>query len=351
MKPVALGVIGCGVIGKVHLQSASQTPAARTVAVADLRVEAAKEAAERFGVKTVYASGEELLEDNQVEAVILAMPTGARRGLAVKALKKGKHVLVEKPIAMNSREVRQMIAARGKLVAGCCSSRNRFLPSGEALAKAIASGVLGDIRVVRARSIGPAGEKPETPRPAWRLIRALNGGGILVNWGCYDLDYLLGSCGWTLKPEVVLAQTWTIPPVFESHVAPGSDAETHYAAIVRCEGGAILSIERGEYCAAAHDEAWGIIGTKASLRFQMTPGANKKIILDEGTTDKGVASKTIWEGSEDWSIVHNALVHDFALAIRENRQPKTSLEQALVIQQITDAIYASARRGTAVRVR
>ncbi len=170
--------------------------------------------------------------------------------MALRAFAKGKHVLTEKPVAMNADEVREMIAARGELTAGCCSSRYRFRKGAEVVTAFIANGGLGDLRVVRCRAIVATSKKPDTPLPAWRLIKSLNGGGILVNWGCYDLDYLLGITGWSLKPKTVFAQTWTVPPPFESHVAPSSDAETHYIATIRCEGGIILSIERGEYMTA-----------------------------------------------------------------------------------------------------
>ena len=122
---------------------------------------------------------------------------------------------------------------------GCCSSRHQFLPSAESATKFIAGGVLGPLRTLHCRCFRAAGERPKTSPPAWRLSNSMNGGGVLANWGCYDLDYLLGLTGWSLRPRLVLAQTWKVPPQFEAHVAPGSDAETHFAAFVLCEGGTV----------------------------------------------------------------------------------------------------------------
>ena len=350
MDRVRLGVVGCGVIGPTHMAAAVASPLMDLVAVADLIEERARAAAEKFQARRVYRDGADLLDDPEVEAVVLAFPTGRRTELALKAFARGKHVLVEKPVAMNAAEVRQMIAARGKLTAGCCSSRFRFLEGARVAAQFIASGALGALRVVRCRAIGAAGLKPQDARPAWRLIRALNGGGFLVNWGCYDLDYLLGITGWSLEPQAVFAQTWAVPPQFESHVAPGSDAETYYIALVRCEGGTVLSVERGEYMPAHADEAWEIIGTKGSLRLKMTWGTPKTLLLDDTTTEAGVASRILWKGDEDGSKTSTGPVTDFAAAIREGRPPMTSLEHALVVQEITDAIYASAQRGAAVEI-
>ena len=60
----------------------------------------------------------------------------------------------------------------------------------------------------------PAGLPPKNPPPAWRLRRDQNGGGILVNWGCYDLDYLFGLLDFRLTPRVALARTWPIGQPF-----------------------------------------------------------------------------------------------------------------------------------------
>ncbi len=353
MDPVRLGVIGCGVIAQRHLKAAkaAASPQIEVVAVADVREEVARQTAAAFGVPAVYTDANALLKDKRVEAVVLAVPAAPRLKLALKAFARGKHVLTEKPVAMNSREVKKLIAARGGLVAGCCSSRMRFLPSAEATAKYIASGALGTIRAVQCRCIGPDRGTPQSAPPAWRLIKSLNGGGILVNWGCYDLDYLLGLCGWKLKPRIVLAQTWTIAPELLSHVAPGSDAETYFAAMIRCEGGEMISFERGEYCAAATEDSWRIVGSKASLRLHMVQEREKKILADESSPETGVSTRTLWQGDEISDAHHMGPVQDFAAAIREGRAPKTSLEQALVVQQITDAIYASAAKGKAVPVR
>ena len=350
MKPVALGVIGCGVIGPVHLQCATQSPLIKVVAVADLIDERARAAAEKFGVQKVYGEGESLLADDEVEAVVLAMPTHGRTQLALSAFEKGKHVLTEKPVAMNAHEVRQMIRARGDLTAGCCSPRYRFTESSRAAADLIATGVLGDLRVVHCRAVRAARERPATSPPPWRLSKALNGGGILVNWGCYDLDYLLGITGWTLKPRLVLAQTWPLPPRFESHADPDSDAESHFAALIQCEGGTVISFERGEYMAAQTEEAWRIVGSHGSLRLTMVAKPEKAIVHDYADEERGVLSETIWQGDEGGEAIGRGLLEDFAAAIREGRQPMTSLENALVMQQITDAIYASAEQGAAVEI-
>jgi UDP-N-acetyl-2-amino-2-deoxyglucuronate dehydrogenase len=347
MEPVKLGVVGCGVIGPSHLKVAATSPLLETVAVADRVEERVRKAAEEFSVPKTYSEGADLVTDPDVQLVVLAFPAQGRTELGLHAFANGKHVLTEKPVAMNADEVKQMIAAQGSLKAACCSSRFRFMEGARVATEFIA---LGDLRVVRCRHLIPCGEKPDTPRPEWRLKKELNAGGILCNWGCYDLDYLLGITGWRLKPKTVFAQTWTIPPQFESHIAPGSNAETYYTALVRCEGGTIIQIERGEYMPAQGDEAWQIVGTKGSLKLRMIAGDPKQIIHDDTSTEQGTVSKVLWEGDESGGATAAAPVTDLAEAIREDREPSTSLERALVVQQITDAVYASAERGVSVDI-
>jgi len=350
MNPVRIGVIGCGVIGNTHLRVMAGIPLAKVVAVADIMESRAREAGATCGIPGVYTSADALLADKNVEAVILAMPACERLPIALKAYAKGKHLLTEKPVAMNAADVRRMIEARGKLISGCCSSRFRNFASADAAAGVVASGALGKLRVIQCRALIEAAGPPKKPPPEWRLKKALNAGGILTNWGCYDLDYLLGITGWSLEPRVALAQVWQVPEAFAAHVAPGSDAEAHLIALIRCEGGAVISFERGEYMALKTEEAWRIVGSAGSLRLTMVPGKGIAVILDKASSETGVVSSTVWQGDMDWDEMHAGVDADFVSAVREGRQPKTSLERALTIARITDAIYASADRGCAVEV-
>ena len=361
MEPVRLGVIGCGVMGPRHVAPASESPLLDVVAVADLIAERAEKTAQEFNVPRVYAEGHDLIADPQVEAVVLAMPTVQRFELALAAFAAGKHVLVEKPVAMDAAQVRRLIEARGELIGACCSSRYSFITHHRIAADFIASGALGDLRTVYIRSFFPAGPPPDEPRPQWRLKRELNGGGFLMNWGCYDLDYFLSLIGWQLQPETCFAAQWPIASHLQDHLPAGSTAETHYTALIRCAGGTMLSMERGEYMAITGESVWQIIGSRGSLRLTMTavtasgPQAQsatnwKQILFDEATSDRGVVSTVLWEGEEDLDMVHNGPVLDFAAAIREGREPRTSLEKALVVQRISDAVYASADSGECVGV-
>jgi len=348
MEPVRVGVIGCGVIGPSHLKLAEKCETAEVVAVADLIPERAREVGERFGVATRYASDEELLADDRIEAVVLAMPAGDRTPVAYKALERGKHVLLEKPVASNADEVRKMMALRGDRVVGCCSCRKVFTGHAAAASACVASGALGEIRMVRFRAIGGAPANPNPTPPPWRESMAQNGGGILVNWSCYDLDYVMSITGWALKPRAVMAQWWPVAPKMSAYAAPGSDADAHFIAQIACDNRAVLSMERAEFSSARTDQRWEIIGSDATLHLPMTPqaGQPERVLLDRFVPGEGVVSETLWEkgqGDPDMDVIR-----DFTQAIRQGRQPQTPLEKALLMQTITDAIYTSSEAGASV---
>lgn len=347
-----LGLVGCGVIGQVHLRVAPAIEGAHFTAVCDVREDIARDVAAQHGIARVHTDALALFADAEVDAVVLALPANLRTALGVAAMQHGKHVLTEKPVAMNAGEVKQLIAARdmaSDLVAGCTSSRLRFLPSAKAITDFIATGALGELRVVRCRDVVAAGEPPAKPPPVWRLNKALNAGGILVNWGCYDLDYLFGITRWALRPRRVLAQAWTNVPAYAAYAAPGSDAETHVAFFAQCDNNIALTYERGEFMATATDEIWQIIGTQGALRMNMKPAQGKQVWFDK-TTPHGTVSEVIWQGDEDWETQHRGPLEDFVCAVRDHREPATSLEKALRIQALTDAVYRSSSAGACVEI-
>jgi predicted dehydrogenase len=196
-KTVSIGFIGCGVMGRVYMTAAASIPFIRSAAITDLNMEAARQAAAAFGISRIHSSAEELLADPGIDAVVLALPAAVRTELALQAFRAGKHVLIEKPVAMNADEVRRMMEARGSLVAACCSARLRCQDSADAVEAIVASGRLGDIRVIRSCWQTAVKAPPEKTPPQWRLSTAVNGGGNLANLGSYALDYLLGVTGWS----------------------------------------------------------------------------------------------------------------------------------------------------------
>ncbi|MEM1445210.1 MAG: Gfo/Idh/MocA family oxidoreductase [Planctomycetota bacterium] len=345
MDRIKLGVIGCGVIGRAHIQAAVDLPRVEVVAVADFVPAAAESAAEMVPGVTVYGSGDELIERAAVDAVVLAMPTSARTELPKLAIRHGKHVLLEKPPAMNAEALREIAALGSDRLVACASSRFRHYESARFATRFLAEESLGPIRLVRFRGISAPSPKPEKAPPVWRLRRDLNGGGILVNWGVYDLDYLLGLLGFRLRPTTVLARTWGVPKHMAPWVAPDSDAEIHAAAFMQCEGGAAIQLERAEHTPAPAEAVWHIVGERGGLRLTMLGGDEKQIILDRIDDKEGLVSETIWSGQEPWNTLHAGPIGNLADAILDGSKVATGLAEAIQLQEVLDAINASSDQG------
>ncbi|MDF2725270.1 MAG: hypothetical protein K0Q59_4947, partial [Paenibacillus sp.] len=298
-QKVAVGYVGCGVMGRVYMRAAEALPFVVSKGVTDLNREAAQKAADDFGIGSVYDDVEAMFSDPGIDAVILALPAQARAGLAIRAFQAGKHVLIEKPAAMNAEEVRLMIEARGDRIAGCCSARLRCQDSADQVRKVIASGRLGEIRVIRSCWQTIAKAKGDAPPPLWRLSRSVNGGGNLANLGSYALDYVLGMTGWELEPDQVLARTWNVPDRFRDHVAPGSDAETLTTALVTFKSGPVLMLDQGEFYVGAKQTAWQISGESGTLSFCILP-TSQVIVLHE-YRDGQIQEEIVWEGVENFA--------------------------------------------------
>jgi len=121
---------------------------------------------------------------------------------------------------------------------------------------------------------------------------------------------------------------------------------------IHCDESRTISLEIAEYVAASSEDVFRFIGSKGALQLQMTvkPEGVRKEIIFEKAADDGVTSTTVWSGSEDPGHVHGHLLKDFAAAIQNRSSPLTTLERALVVQNVTDAIYGSSSRGEAVSV-
>ena len=325
-----IAIIGCGVIAQYHLRAVAKLTTARVAAVCDVRTDVAQKTAAEFNIPRWMASAAELFTDPSIDAIILALPANLRTALALEAFKNGKHVLTEKPVAMNAAEVRAMIAAQNGRVGAVCSSRYHFFASARAARDFLRTGALGPLRTITCRGVNPAGPPFKNP-PAWRLRKDLNGGGIFMNWGCYDLDYLLGLLDFKLTPQSALARTWQVAPQYASYTAPGSDAETHAAALITFAEGCVLNYERAEFSTLPPDNRWQITGERGTLTLQMLKAKSANVVLTEPDAEKGTRTRVIWEGDESvLTAEHDGVAADFVDATIHKREPQTSLKNALL---------------------
>ena len=107
---VKLGFVGCGFMGQcVHLPSFQRAKNAEIVAITDLRPRLAKTVADRWKIGKVYPSHQEMVEDEEIDAIVEITNKSTHAKTAINALKAGKHVFTEKPIATNAKDAREMV--------------------------------------------------------------------------------------------------------------------------------------------------------------------------------------------------------------------------------------------------
>src|SRR5271154_1342448 len=187
-------VIGAGAIGLEHLSSLSQCLRATAVAIAETSPTRAKEAADRFKLPRIYSDYRELLEQADIDAVTIALPNYLHAPVAIEALKARKHVLLEKPMAMNAREASRVIDTAMKMKRTLMVGQNfRFTRATQMAKLLIQRGDLGDIYHARCFWLRRSG----IPRiGSWFTQKKYAGGGCIFDIGVHVLDrclYLMGE--------------------------------------------------------------------------------------------------------------------------------------------------------------
>lgn len=335
-------------IGRAHLEHFTGYQRVRLTAIADLIDERVRRAAGDFSPATTYTEGRDLIHDKEVEAVVLAAPAEQRYDLAREALKAGKHLLIEKPVARNTAEVDEYLALAGPgQIVAVASSRFRFTFTYNALRDALLKAGLSPIRQIIHEGLKPIPEPPSDPPPSWRLSHVQNGGGIMSNWGCYDLDYLISLLPQGDNPTEVSASIRGIPGEVARWVAPGSDAETYVSVMVRFASGTTIHLNRGEFLPLDEPRSETIIlGETASIRSQMV-STDGPVTITNYATD-GAVSREVSNTTKGYGTFHAGMIRDFVDAVLDNRPPATDLARARTIQRITDAIYQSARENRSI---
>jgi len=196
MKTVKLGIIGLGYIGQTHLRHSLELANAQVSAVADLSKKALSKA-KKAGVKKTFTKYEHLLKDPEIDAVIIGLPTHLHLRCAKEAAEAGKHIFLEKPIARNIEEAKEIVtAAQRNSVKLMMGYPLRFNQDFSTLRERVTDGTLGDVEVAHATYIGAGpffhraeGHAP-VPVPEWWFNKELTGGGALMDVGSHMINLL-----------------------------------------------------------------------------------------------------------------------------------------------------------------
>ncbi len=213
MRQVNWGMIGCGNVTEVKSGPAfNQVKNSCLVAVMRRNTEKARDYARRHGVPSWYDDAEKLIADPEVNTVYIATPPSSHAEYAIKAANAGKHVYVEKPMALNHGECQKMITASDRAGKGLfVAYYRRCLPYFRKVNSLLRQGAIGDIRLVQLKLWRALPEKkPDPEHLPWRHIPEISGGGLFVDLGSHQLDlldHLLGPIA-TVKSMVSNQSGW-----------------------------------------------------------------------------------------------------------------------------------------------
>lgn len=322
-----LAVVGVGAIAQVvHLPILSRMPRCRIVAVCDVNTHKTRTIAERFEIQRGYAAIEELLEgEPELDAVVICTPNHLHAELAERALRAGKHVICERPLATRVEDVRRVLdAARAADRQVLVALNHRFRPDATALRHFVESGDLGEIFYVRAAWLN---RRVRQPTRGWRRERALSGGGVLMDLGIQAIDLAL----WTLS--------YPAPERVTCHLrsSTGEEAEDSAVVLLRTATGVTLNVEvTWELIAERDRHNLYVLGTRGS--GSLAPFAVHR------EADTGILDVTppLPQGKENvYTASYRAELAYFLAVLRGERTADLPVNQE-VLMRIVEACYRSA---------
>ena len=335
---VRFAIAGAGMVARYHATAIARTPGARLVAVTRGGPQGAMEAAARFGVSCEH-DYDAILARDDVDAICICTPSGLHAAQAIAAAAAGKHVLVEKPMALTLADADTMItASRDAGIRLGVALQRRSDPAFRAVQAAIAGGALGrpilgtvNMPYFRAQSYYDSA--------AWRGTWSLDGGGALMNQGIHLVDLLLWFMGDVAE---VRAESATLARAIE--------VEDCAAATLRFTSGALGSIVATTAAAPGFPHRVEVYGAAGGVQIE-----GEQVVRWEGEgREPGIENRepaAAGAGASPTGISaagHTRLLDDFVAAIREGRDPLIPGAEARRSLALVLAIYEAARTGHAV---
>ncbi len=334
-RMLGVAMIGCGEIALRNLEAVRASAAGHVRWAVDPNLDLAEDLARRAGGRP-ETDAARALADPEVDAVFICAPHHLHAPLALDAIRAGKHVVVEKPMARDAREARLMAeAARSARVVLTTCYAMRFFPQVLAARALVREGAIGGIQGARIMEHlykemsywygGATGRS----RSSWRADRAKSGGGVLLMNLCHHLDTLSFVTG--LDVRRVYGETARFD-------APG-DVEDAVAATLRLEGDAIVSIDASTSAPGEGISLFQIWGSEGQIALDPPP----RFLSLRGTA---LGRANVWndlphgrdlDGRRDFFAA-------FAAAVLDGAPNPVPIDEALAVQEVVDAVYLSAQR-------
>ena len=342
--PIGVAVIGCGGIGQTHARAFRELVGARLIGVSSRDAGRARRMgeAEETDFTTDAAS---LIADPRVQLVSIATSSGSHAPLALAALQAGKHVVIEKPLAMTTQDGRRVLdeAAQRGLTVSVIFQR-RFEATFQAVARAVAAGALGRLLLIEA-SCPYFRPQSYYDSASWRGTVA-DDGGALMNQGIHLVDLLLWIGG---PARRVMGQMAT-----QRHQM---EAEDLAVAVVNLQNGALATLLASTNLAPGFPHTLNVYGDRGAIRTE-GGAVTHWTVADPGIDGAGApppaaasSAGAASPGGAFWSLAqHRAQLHDVLEAIRQRRPPAITGQDGLRAVALVEAVYRSAYSQTPVEV-
>lgn len=337
MEQLRLGLIGCGRVAPRHAESVTSLPGAQLVAVADLRASRAQHFATQYHAEP-YTDYRGLLDRPDVDVVSICTPSGLHAQMAIDALHAGKHVIVEKPIALSLADADRMIAtaaATGRKL--CVVLQNRYNPPMQELRRIVDEGRLG--RLLLGNATVRWYRPQEYYEDEWHGTLAMDGG-ALMNQSIHHIDALQWFMG---PPASVFAFTGTL--------AHRMEAEDTGVAVIRFASGALGSVEGSTITYPENIEgSVALFGELGSAKIGGTALNRKALwkVAGELEHEREILMRDQVDPPSVYGTSHRVVIADMLDAIREDRAPRTHGAEARKSLALVLAIYESAATGKPV---
>jgi predicted dehydrogenase len=323
MKQLRWGLIGCGDIAQKRIAPALRDSAScELVAVSRAQSELAASFAKQFGARRWYLDWRKLLLDEEIDAVYIATPVHLHAEQAIAAAEAGKHVLCEKPMAMNVRECDQMIdASRSNTVKLGVAYYRHFYPVVERIKAIIKSGEIGTAVLAQINAFEWFNPDADHSR-SWLLKKELAGGGPMFDFGCHRMEVLINIFGTITEVRSMMANV-----VFDREV------EDTASALFRFERGAcgVLSVS---HAAVEPKDSLNIFGSLGSIRVSILNEGKIRVIGKLGQR---------YEALPPAANLHAPLIEDFVQAVLTNREPAVNGGTGRAVAIIEEEIYRQAK--------
>jgi len=333
-RKVGVGLVGVGAMGRVHAENlALRIPRATLAAVADAFVEPAKKVASSLGVETVYSDFGGLIDDKNVEAILIVVPPYLKKDMIVKAARAGKHVFVEKPMTLSSKDadeiIRETDRAGTKIQVGY---QRRFDNSFRRVETAINEGRIGKILMMSSHTRDPPGLSPNY------YLDFAKSGGIMADTCSHDFDVIR----WLSRTEVTKVYADGEILIYHKELDP-SGIPDHAVITLSLKGGGMAHVDSCSYAVYGYDVQAEVIGMKGAA-FVGIGEKHATTILDEsGHRGEYPASYV-----ERFGQAYHDEVEDFVNCILENRTPKVSARDGKAALEIGFAADESMKKKAPV---